>query len=505
MFQITQPLHRAALIWPEQSAVVSSRVVLTWEEMSFEVAKFAGFLRSLGLKSGDRVAMLALNSDLYLKYYMAAPWAGLIMVTLNTRWSKDELLDALNDCGAKVLLVDNNFADLGENLGLEATSVKKLVNVDSAEFITSFADADAINDVRRGNDEPVALFYTGGTTGRSKGVILTSTSLLTTGLQVQKHSGFNHDSVVLHVAPFFHMAAGGIIYASLLAGAGSVVLPAFDPTDVAMAVETHGVTHILLVPTMIEMLLHNPAFDSYNFGSLRRIVYGSSPMPETLLTLAIEKLPGVEFTQFYGMTELSPVATVLPPSDHVTTGMNTHRLRSAGYPIELCDLCIVDEHDQPVGVGIVGEVTVGGPAVMKGYWNNIDATNAAIRNGYMYTGDAGYLDKDGYLFLVDRIKDMIITGGENVYSTEVERVIYQISGVQECAVVGQRDDTWGENVCAVVFLVPGEKVTESDVIQYCNEKIAGYKCPRKVIFSLDPLPKTAAGKIAKAEIRKWFQ
>lgn len=505
MFAITQPLRRAAKLWSSSPALLREEGALTWKELETGVAKFAQFLRDFGVSKGDRVAILSQNSESFFQFYMAAPWADVIMVSINTRWSEEEMLTALDDCGAIILLVDKQFESMGQGLLTRSDSIRQVVNIEHESCLSAMSGLMPLRDSGRCDDDTVALFYTGGTTGRSKGVMLNSVGLLTTGLQVQAHSGLDHSAVVLHVAPFFHMAAGGIIYATLLAGASSVVLPAFVPSVVAQAIQQHGVTHILLVPTMIEMLLYDPSFSSYDLSSLRRIVYGSSPMPESLLRLAMERLPGVEFTQFYGMTELSPVATVLPPEDHNKVGAGPSRLRSAGVPIELADLRIVDDQGNEVPQGQVGEVTVAGPSVMQGYWNNPDATAAAIRGGYMHTGDAGYCDEDGYLYLVDRIKDMIISGGENVYSTEVEQAVYQYPGVQECAVVGAPDPRWGESVSAVIYPEAGCTIDEVKIKEFCASKIANYKCPKKVVITSEPLPKTAAGKIAKTEIRKWVR
>lgn len=505
MFSITQPLRRATKLWPASPAIFAEEGESSWADLESSIAKFAGFLRGLGVQKGQRIAMLSLNSDIFFRFYMAAPWADVIMVSLNTRWSQGEMLDALDDSGAEVLLVDQHFESMAQSLCHESAVLKTVVALDQEDFKSTVANSPPLDDARRSDDDTIALFYTGGTTGRSKGVMLNSRGLLTTGLQVQSHSGLTHNSVVLHVAPFFHMAAGGIIYATLLAGASSVILPAFEPSSVARAIQRYGVTHVLLVPTMIEMLLHDPEFSSYDFSSLRRIIYGSSPMPESLLRLGIERIPNAEFTQFYGMTELSPVATVLPPEDHRLDGEHRQRLRSAGIPIELADIKILDQKGSEVPLGEVGEVAVAGPSVMQGYWNNPEATAGAIRNGYMHTGDAGYRDESGYLYLVDRIKDMIISGGENVYSTEVEQAIYQYPGIQECAVIGVPDPKWGESVWAYVYPENGLLIDEAVVKEFCASKIASYKCPKRIIITNEPLPKTGAGKIAKTEIRKWVR
>ncbi|MGB0218457.1 MAG: long-chain-fatty-acid--CoA ligase [Sinimarinibacterium flocculans] len=501
MLTLTQPLYRVARFRRAAHAIASPSPALTWEQFTDRVARLAGGLRARGLEPGDRVAILAENSAAYLQLYLAVPWAGLVMVPLNTRWAQRELIDAVRDCGAKTLIADESFLTLAQSVGEQVECVRDVIRASSGR-IDALSQAEPVADAALADDETAALFYTGGTTGRSKGVMLTPRGLMVTTLQVVQGAGLHEGAVVLQSAPLYHMAAGGVLYATLMAGAASVVLPRFEPVAVMKAIQDGRVTHALLVPTMLEMVLSHPEFGRYEMGSLERIIYGASPMPEALLRRAMARLPSVRFTQFYGMTELSPVATCLHPDDHVLEGDAARRLRSAGRALPLCDVRIVDGADGELSAGEIGEIVVRGPGVMKGYWGMPEATAAALRGGFMHTGDAGYIDEDGYLFIVDRVKDMIISGGENVYSTEVENAVYAHASVQECAVVGLPDDKWGEIVCAVVYPVPGSTLAERDLLAHCESRIARYKCPKRIVLVDEPLPKTGAGKIQKTEIRK---
>ncbi len=261
------------------------------------------------------------------------------------------------------------------------------------------------------------------------------------------------------------------------------------------------VTVILLVPTMLGMVLNefNPAV--HDLSSLTTITYGASPMPTAMIEHALRVMPGVNFTQAYGMTELAPVATVLEAKHHALSGPFVSKLRSAGRASQIADVKVADADDREVPRGTVGQILVRGPGVMKGYWNQPELTAETLRGGWMHTGDAGYMDDDGFLFVVDRIKDMIISGGENVYSAEVENAICKHDAVAMCAVVGIPHEKWGEQVHAILYLKPGQQLTEDDVIAHCRTLIAGFKCPRSVEFRTEPLPISGAGKILKRQLR----
>jgi long-chain acyl-CoA synthetase len=278
----------------------------------------------------------------------------------------------------------------------------------------------------------------------------------------------------------------------------------FTPEGVAQAIERFRITDVLLVPTMIQMVVDHPGVENYNLSSLRRVIYGASPISEAVMDRAMVRLPNAEFVQAYGMTELSPCATYLHWKDHIGEARAKGRHRSGGRPCLMVDVRIVDAVDKPVPPRTVGEIVVRGDIVMMSYWERPEETKKAVIDGWMHTGDSGYMDEDGYVYIVDRIKDMIISGGENVYSVEVENCIALHPAVAQCAVIGIPSERWGETVHAVVMRKPGAEVTADDIIAFCKERIAGYKCPRSVHIQDQMLPLSGAGKILKRELRKPF-
>ena len=449
--------------------------------------------------------MLSLNSDRYLELYLAVGWAGAVIVPLNIRWSPLENEDAMRDCRAEILFVDKAFAPVGVALA-KALPELKLVYADEGEtpagmdnYETLIAQSEPVTDAMRSRDDLAGIFYTGGTTGRSKGVMLSHGNLMANALNALSEGMFPGTSIYLHAAPMFHLANGGAMYAVLLSGGSNVVIQGFTPDGVAAAMQKERVTDVLLVPTMIQMFVDHPTLGNYDLSSLKRIVYGASVISDAVLTRAMKALPHVEFTQAYGMTELSPVATLLNPADHDNPALH----RSAGRAAPHAEVRIVDPNDNEVSRGEVGEIVVRGDNVMLGYWNRPQDTAAAVRDGWMHTGDGGRMDENGYVFIVDRIKDMIITGGENVYSAEVENALAGHPAVAACAVIGVPDPDWGERVHAVVVLLPGEQATAEEIRTHCKTLIAGYKAPRSVDF-VDALPMSGAGKILKRDLRKQY-
>ena len=364
-------------------------------------------------------------------------------------------------------------------------------------FEDVIAAHDPIEDARRGGDALAAIYYTGGTTGTPKGVMLSHANLMAAALGALSTGQFLAPrGRLLHSAPMFHLADGSGWVARNLVGGTHVILPGFTPDAVAVAVERYRITDMFLAPTMIQMLVDSPAAQRHDLSSLKHLIYGASPISQAVLERAMRLLPQATLLQAYGMTELSPTTTVLTAQDH----QNPALLRSAGRAVPIAEVKIVDEDDNEVPRGTVGEVAARGPHVMLGYWNRPEETAAALRGGWMHTGDGGYLDDDGYLFIVDRIKDMIVTGGENVYSAEVENALAQHPSVATCAVIGVPDADWGERVHAVVVLQDGATATAEELREHCGALIARYKAPRTVDF-VDSLPLTAAAKVSKVDLR----
>ena len=345
------------------------------------------------------------------------------------------------------------------------------------------------------------IFYTGGTTGFSKGVMLSHRSLWASAMAWLAEAEALPQSVVLHAAPMFHLADVGAIVGFTIAGIVNAVIPFFTPEGVLAAIERFRVTDLLLVPTMINMLVSHPKIAETDVSSIRRLAYGGSVIPEAVLARAIAAFPNCRFTQAYGQTELSPIATLLLPEHHVLEGPNAGRLNSAGRPAACNEVEIVDPNDVEVPRGTVGEIRCRGPNTMLGYWNKPQETAAALRDGWVYTGDAGYMDDEGFVFIVDRLKDMIVSGGENVFSAEVENAVFNHSAVAQCAVVAIPSAEWGEAVHAIVILKEGRAATAEEIIAHCRCEIAHYKCPRSVEFRTEPFPLSGVGKVLKRELR----
>jgi long-chain acyl-CoA synthetase len=507
---ITHGLRRALQINPNGPATVFGNRRRSWREVGERVARLANGLRSLGANPGDRVAILSLNSDRYLELYLATAWAGAVVVPLNIRWSLLETDDAMRDCRANALIVDKAFTAMGVKLA-QALPDLRLVYADDGDapagmesYETLLARSAPMPDGMRVSADLAGIFYTGGTTGRSKGVMLSHGNLMANALNTLGEGAFPSSSIYLHAAPMFHLANGSAMYSLLLSGGSNVIIPAFTPEGVMAAVQNERVTHLLLVPTMIQMFVDHPARASYDLSSLKNIHYGGSPISEAVLDRATKALPNAQLTQAYGMTELSPVATLLHWNEHTGDARAKGRHRGAGRATLGCEVRIVDADDKTVPFGTVGEIVARGDNVMMGYWERPEETAKAVVEGWLHTGDGGYMDEDGFIYIVDRLKDMIISGGENVYSVEVENAIAQHPAVAQCAVIGVPNEQWGEQVHAVVVLKSGAQVSANELIEFCKTRIAGYKCPRSIDISENPLPLSGAGKVLKRELRKPF-
>jgi long-chain acyl-CoA synthetase len=355
-------------------------------------------------------------------------------------------------------------------------------------------------------DAVAGIFYTGGTTGLPKGAMLTHRNLVANAKHFLICVPYTHEDSYLHAAPMFHLADGSSTYALTWVGGRHVMIPAFDPELWLRTVAAERVTRAMLVPSMLNMVINHPDLASHDLSCLHGILYGASPMPEELLRRAMEVFAG-EWCQGYGMTEAAPLVTVLTPADHRRGAAGEEpyasRLRSAGRPVVGVEAQVRREDGSPTEIGEPGEVWVRGPNIMKGYYNREQETAAALdADGWYHSGDAAYADAEGYLFIVDRLKDMIISGGENVYCTEVENAIHQHPAVLECAVFGVPDERWGERVHAAIVLKPEASVEETAIMEHCRALIAGYKLPRSFDFHTELLPKSGAGKILKRELRK---
>jgi long-chain acyl-CoA synthetase len=500
---LTLGLQRALRHQPEGIATRFEGRTRTFRALAERVARLAGALQALGLQPGDRAAILALNSDRFIEYYLAVWWAGGAVNPVNTRWAVREIVYSLEDSQSTLLFVDRNYKSLVGEIRAGAKSLKHVIYLDEDEvppdtlaYERLISEAAPIEDAYRHGDDIAGIFYTGGTTGFPKGVMLSHTNLgVPSMVFLCEEYGFG--KTVLHTAAMFHAATLLYIIAQLLNGGCHVVIPGFDPPAIVREIQKERVTDVLLVPSMLQMMVDHPAVKGADFGSLKRIWYGGSTIAEALQRRALEVFKPAGLVQLYGMTEI-PVASLLSPAFHAP---ERGKLRSAGRAAQENEIMIADEDGNEVPRGVIGEIHVRGLNVMKGYLNKPAETAATIRRGWLRTGDAAYMDDEGFIFVADRLKDMIVTGGENVYAAEVENAVATHPAVAACAVIGIPSEQWGEAVHAVVVLKPGaQEFSAEEIRAHCRRTIAGYKCPRSVEFR-PALPLSAFGKVTKNELR----
>jgi long-chain acyl-CoA synthetase len=487
------PLERALRVAPESCAVVCENRRRTYAELSERCRRLAGVLRDLGLQKGDRVAVHALNSDQYLELFLAVPAAGLVLVPINSRLAQPEVQAILEDSGARVLFSDHDSA------GMEA-DLERVVRVpDGYETLIEAAHEVALGD-GVDEDDLAALFYTSGTTGAAKGAMHTHRSLLSSAQNFMSTWPFGPETKWIICSPMFH--TGGIlaVLATIWHGGTHVILPAFRPDLALDTIERERVTHTLMVPTMLAVASEEQIVRPRDVSSLLFLSHGASPIAVETLRRAHMAFPDAELLHVYGTTETTPITTLMPHEERL---LEAPEAGSCGKPAVGVDVRIVDADGAEVPPGVVGELVVRSPSVMLGYWNRPRDTAKVLRDEWYRSGDLGYRDSHSNIFLVDRAKDMIITGGENVYSTEVEEALYDHPGVLVAAVFGIPDDRWGEVVHAVV--VPRTPdVSEEALIAHCRERIGGFKVPKGIEIRPEGLPTSAAGKILKRELRAPF-
>jgi len=502
-------LRRASQLHPDAIAAYDGERAITFAQFADRVKRTANALGDLGVQPGGRVAVLMLNSLRYFELYHAVPLAGAIIVPINIRWNPAEIGFGLSDSGTRLLVVDDCFARVTPALSANLPELQYLFAgsgacpAGMADYEARLAAASPAVPPGPPADESdvVALFYTSGSTGGPKGVMLTHKNLYANALHGMAALVIDKDWVWLHAAPMFHVADAAVVYSLVMQGGQSCFVPAFDPEACLQAIERYRVTHMFVVPAMLNALVNHPAFDSYDTSSLRMMVYGASPMPLDLLRRAQAKLD-CPFAQGYGLTEASPTLTYLGPEDHTleNAGEQFAPVKSAGRPVMGVEVRVVDPMDRELPPGEVGEVVARGDNIMKGYWNQPAHTRDTLRGGWLHTGDMGTFDARGYLHILDRKKDMIKPGGENVYSPEVESMIASHPEVLEVAVIGLPDEKWGEAIKAVVVRRPGSALSEQGLIDYCRERMAHFKCPASVDF-IDTLPKGGTGKVQKTVLR----
>jgi long-chain acyl-CoA synthetase len=466
--------------------------------------KLSSALRTeLGVGPEDRFAVMATNSHEYLELYHAAFFGAGIINPLNLRLAPKELELILKDSGTKVVFVDFLFANNIDAIR-EAAGIEKVVligpDLDSPYDLTYdelLVAGEVAMPAEPEEDQPVTLMYTGGTTGRPKGVLLDQRAHMLNLYHIVSVVDIREDRTYLHQTPMFHAASMGGVLGVPASGSESTFVALFDPEKVMANIEQHQVDWTVMVPTMIGMVLNDPGFEPERLASLVDLTYGASPMPTEVLTRLMKHYPDLRLSQGYGMTEAAAVLTFLRPEDHAKGGK---LLSSAGRPVPGVRLSVQDADGNVLPDGETGEVCAQAGNFMREYWRMPEQTDEVFRGGWYHTGDAGYLE-GGYLYLVDRVKDMIVSGGENVYSAEVENAISTHPDVEQVAVIGIPHETWGEAVHAVVVPREGASPTEEEIIEHAREWIAGYKLPKSVEFRAEPLPLSGAMKVLKRELR----
>ena len=510
-------IERAERHFPANPAIVPAADgqggPLTWAEFAVRVRRAAGALRRLGVGEGDRFAIICRNDPRQAELIHAGYWMGAVTVPINYRLAPREIAEILDGAAPCLVVVEDRFAGLVSDPLLAGRPEPRLWigargGSDSDSVYEALRDAspeDAGRTSVEGDD--ALLLYTGGTTGRAKGVRLSHRNVAANGLQLVGPFGVAEDDVMLHVAPMFHSAdLLGSPFSHT--GAGHAYLPDFTPGAFLAAVEKSRATFSMLTPTVIIRIIREGRMGDFDLSSLRRLTYGSAPMDAAWIRRTIDAFPGVELVHSYGLTETSPILTTLGWQQHLAGLQGGDRLRSVGRPLVGVELRIVDDDGNDVPSGEAGEIAVRAPNVSAGYLDRPDETAAVFRGDWFHTGDVGRLDAEGILYLFDRKKDVIITGGENVWSTEVEAALYAHPDVVEAAVIGVPDETWGEALLAVVVPAPGSALGTGNgaelLIAHCRERIGGYKIPRQYRF-VDALPKSAMGKVLKAELRRQYR
>jgi long-chain acyl-CoA synthetase len=482
----------------------------TYAELDARSNQVAEALRAAGVAPGDAIAYLGKNSDRYFELVLGVLKAGAVIAPIGWRLSADEAAYIIDDAQAHLLFVSPECMACAQEAVAKTGARPGIVAMDAGDH--GYPLYEAMREARSSEDAELAvppeatalLLYTSGTTGRPKGVMLSSANLLRSRRQLADAAmGWNEwqEGEVNYVAmPIAHIGGTGWGLVGLINGVKNVVARDFNPMEALEAIERERIAKMFMVPAALQFIIRQPRARQIDYSSLTHILYGASPMPVDLLRECMDVF-GCKFVQQYGMTETTGTITYLPPQDHDPKG--NRRMHSAGVAMPGVEIVILDAQGNRLPANAVGEIATRSAANMKGYWRKPDATAATIgADGWLRTGDAGYLDEDGYLFIQDRIKDMIISGGENIYPAEVENAVHGHPQVAEVAVIGVPDDTWGESVKAIVVPKPGETPQAEDIIAFARSRIAHYKAPRSVDFLATPLPRSASGKILRRKLRE---
>ena len=513
---LVDTLRKAHQFFPRKEAIVCGGRRWTYEEFHGRLSRFSRYLKKAGIEKGDRVAILHPNCHYFLEVYYAVALRGAAAVPLNYRLAAGELVLIMNDAGAKVLIADPRFRETVDRMRADLPAVEKIVWTGDKTGNLPDGDRDMrYEDIVAGVSAPVSevdvaeadiaqIYYTSGTTGRPKGVTLTHKNVTVHALGTIAELHLTDRDVWLHAAPLFHLADAWATWAITWVGGTHVLVSEFDPQAVLTTMEKEKVTLTNLIPTMLNMLVNYSGVKGFDYSHLRVLLSGGAPIAPEVVRRIVETFQ-CDYIQTYGMTETSPYLTLSLLKEHLLQKSPEEQLRfksKTGREFIAVELKVVTDKGREIkrDEKEVGEIIVRGDTVTPGYWQLPEETAQAIKNGWLYTGDMAVMDEEGYITIVDRRKDMIVTGGENVYSTEVENTLYLHPAVLECAVVGVPDEKWGEAVQGIVVLKPTRKETEEELITFCKERIARYKSPKSIDF-VSVLPKTGSGKIEKKKLR----
>jgi acyl-CoA synthetase (AMP-forming)/AMP-acid ligase II len=512
---LTETLTKAIKLFPEKHAIVCGEKRLTYQEFYGRINRLSHSLKIFGIGKDDKVAILHPNCHTFLEAYYAIPQIGAISVPINYRLSPGEIAFILQDSESKILIADSMFKDQVDAIRGEIRGIGKIIWTGDEkgsegrgnlnyEKVLERADCSPPSDPPIHNEDIAQIYYTSGTTGRPKGVMLSHKNVTTHALGAIAEIHLTDQDVWIHVAPLFHLADAWATWAVTWVGGTHVLVREFDPKTVLETIEREKVTLTNLIPTMLNLMVNHPDVGKFDYRSLRVLLSGGAPIAPEVVRKIVETFK-CDYIQTYGMTETSPYLTVSILKEHLKKLSNENQLRfksKTGREFISVALKVVNDHGKEVknDEKEVGEIIVKGDIVTKGYWKLPEETEESIKDGWLYTGDMAVIDEEGYVTIVDRKKDMILTGGENVYSTEVENVLYMHPAILECAVVGIPDQKWGEAVKGIVVLKPGQKTTEQEIIQFCKKRMAHYKAPKSIDF-IETLPRTGSGKIHKKGLR----
>ena len=506
----------AAAIVPERAALVHDGVTLTYAGLADRANRLANALAAHGVGPGDRVAVMDVNTPVHFEAYFAAARLDAVYVPLNFRGHGEEVGYPLRHASPKAVVAGERYAPLIAGLGADAASASVLASDGAAppdgwrsyEALLSEGDADEMRFPEGSPDETAVLLYTAGTTGQPKAVMLSHDSFTSFMLTNMEPPDPDVEERTLLTLPLYHIAGLQAALAGVFGGRTVVLQRQFEPREWMALVQEHRIERALIVPTMLKQLLDHPEFPAHDLSSLRVLTYGGASMPLPVIERAIAAMPGVQFINAFGQTETGSTIAMAPPEDHVLEGppdvveKRRRHLRSIGRPLPDVEVRIVGEDGHELPAGEHGEIAARGPRLMRGYWGQPEATAQTVHGGWLFTGDLGYMDEDGYIYLTGRAKDFIKRGGEMVAPEEVEQLLHACPGVEECAVIGVPDETWGERVMAVVVPTPGAEPSEASLLDACHT-LARFKRPEQVVF-VPELPRNALGKVLKNDLRARF-